>query len=172
VDQNKAANDLISGNSVAVGNAMYEIGQGRIRSMGADVLRIALTMRDDRVTQQAVWALGKLGHAAALGFVVDASRSAYVETRRAAYWSLGQIGGAAAIRRLLDSQREERDERLLSVIGGALKTIRGDTPRALHQRSGDEPRRPRPQIPYQLASWRRSMRRTWITAGRLRCGRS
>lgn len=130
MDLSKAARDLHSTDPVVVANAIYEIGQSKSRPLAAEVLRVARETPDERIIQQSVWALGKLGHGAALGLFIRASRSPHVEMRRAAYWSLGQIGGLDASRRLSEARTQERDARLLSVIGGALKTIRGDTPRA------------------------------------------
>lgn len=121
---------LSSGDPEAVAAAIYDIGEARARAAAAEVLRAAEAMSHDRVTEQAVWALGKLGYAPATNFIISASHAAPRDIRRGAYWALGELGGPDAARRLEEADRLEQDRALGGVIGGALKKLRGATVRA------------------------------------------
>jgi hypothetical protein len=121
---------LGSGDPAAIAAAIYEIGEGRARSLAPDVLRIAEETSDVRVTEQAVWALGKLQFEPARDFVIRASNTPMRSIRRAAYWALGELSGPDVIRRLIEADGTEEDRALGRVIGGALKKLRGGTVRA------------------------------------------
>jgi hypothetical protein len=117
-------------NAAALADAIFRAGASGDRAAGAPILRLAATTTDDAVSRQACWALGKLRIPEAVPYVVRMSQSADRDVRRGAYWALGQIGGLEASNRLVEAQKSERDAALRQVIGGALKTIRGETVRA------------------------------------------
>ena len=120
---------LASQDATVIAQAMYEIGESRARVLGEDVLRAAEHIQDEHVTEQAVWALGKIAFAPATNVVIHASRRRDRGLLRAAFWALGELGGPDAERRLVEADKENIDPGLGKVIGGALKKLRSGTVR-------------------------------------------
>ncbi len=121
---------LATGELGRLRSAIYKAGEAKQHTLAPMILKALERSDDERVLENAAWAIGKLGYGSAVLALVRLLEHSDFNVVRACSWALGEIGSETAAPALRRTYQRWDHDGLRQVIGGALKKIAGISVRA------------------------------------------